>query len=139
MVFFWDFVFNCIIGILIFIIILRIFKIFGYNWRLIEIFWVIIIVVRDLIGFGFVFIIIYIVYVLFGFLIFGKILNDYSIVFRLFGILINLLIGKNCLDMMIYVVLEVVFFFYFIYFVCVIFILFIMFLVILNYSIKWVC
>lgn len=90
----------------------------------------------DLIGFGFVFIIIYTAYVLFGFLIFGKTLNEYSTVFRSFGTLTNSLIGKNRLDMMIHVAPEAASFFYFTYSVCVIFTLLTTFSAILNYSIK---
>lgn len=135
-VFLWDFAFNCIIGILTFITTLRTLKILGYNRRLTEIFRVITTAARDLIGFGFVFIIIYTAYVLFGFLIFGKTLNDYSTVFRSFGTLTNSLIGKNRLDMMIHVAPEAASFFYFTYSVCVIFTLLTTFSAILNYSIK---
>lgn len=137
-VFLWDFTFNCIVGILTFITILRTLKILGYNQRLTEIVRVIRTAAKDLIGFGLVFIVIYTAYVVFGFLIFGKSLREYNTVFRSFGTLTNSLIGKNRLDMMIHVAPEAASFFYFTYSVCVIFTLLTMFSAILNYSIRCV-
>lgn len=137
-VFLWDYALNCIIGILTFITTLRILRILGYNRRLTEIVRVITSAARDLIGFGFVFIIIYIAYVLFGFLIFGKSLSEYKTVFKSFGTLTNSLIGKNRLDMMIHVAPQEATFFYFTYTLCVILTLLTTFSAILNYSIMGV-
>ncbi|XP_062581503.1 uncharacterized protein LOC134243288 [Saccostrea cucullata] len=135
-VFLWDFSFNCIVAVLTFITTLRILRILGYNRRLTEIVRVITTSARDLIGFGLVFSIIYLAYVIFGFLIYGKSLSEYNTVFKSFGTLTNSLIGKNRLDMMIHVAPEAASFFYFTYTFCVILTLLTMFSAILNYSIR---
>lgn len=62
-------------------------------------------VVIEIIGFGFVFGIVFGVYVIFGYFIFGCIFYEYRSIFIFWGIFINVLIGKNSLDIMMMVVL----------------------------------
>lgn len=131
----WDNLFNVFFVIMVFIFILKMFWIFGYNCKFIEIIVVVINVGLEIVGFSVVFFVMFFVFVFFGFFLFGVYFEGYKSVFVMCSIFVNIFIGKNKFDMLMVVVLKIVQFYYFMYMVCVIMMLLIMFVVILNKSI----
>lgn len=128
--------FNIIMAILVFIASLRILRILGYNQKLTEIITVVSNAATEIIGFGFVFGIVFGAYVIFGYLIFGRTLYEYRSIFTSWGTLTNALIGKNSLDTMMMAAPQLAQFYYFTYVFCVLFTLITMFAAILNKSIT---
>ena len=131
-----DYTVECLLGVLVFIVTLRILKILGYNKRLTEITAVITNAARDLAGFGVVFAVIFFAYVLYGYLLFGKSVDGYKNVFSSFGTLTNTLIGKNKLDVMIHSIPGIAQLYYFSYNFVVLWTVMTMFAAILNKSIE---
>ncbi|KAK3089545.1 hypothetical protein FSP39_004480 [Pinctada imbricata] len=131
----WDNVFNIILGILVFIITLRVLRILGYNRRLQEVSSVVSHASTELIGFVIVFGIIFSAYISLGFLLFTTI-EEYKSLFAAWGSLTNTLIGKNSFDKMVAVSPNMAQFYYFTFVFCVLMSLATMFAAILNKSIS---
>ncbi|KAK3090552.1 hypothetical protein FSP39_012634 [Pinctada imbricata] len=124
------------LAILVFVATIRILKILGYNKRLTEIISVITNAIWDLAGFGVVFAVVFMAYVLYGFLLFGRSLEGYKSVFLAFGTLTNTLIGKNKLDTSVRSVPGIAQLYYFTYNFVVLWTVMTMFAAILNKSIE---
>lgn len=122
--------------VFVFLFILKILKIFGYNKRFIEIMVVISRVGKELLIFGMLLIILFFVFVFFVYFFFGLKLVGYKFMFKICVSLVNIFIGRNKFWILVEVFLIMVEFFYMVYIVIVIMFMLIIFMLILNSSIK---
>lgn len=119
----------------VFLLIIRIFWVLNYSWSIIYLVGVLFNVRRNFLGCFFMFVVIFIVYVGFGYFLFGLDFEIYKNMFVLIIIIVNLLVGWNSFYGLIMVCFVIVEFYYFIFVMFVIWIVMIMMCVILNRSI----
>lgn len=134
----WDSVFIAVFGCLLFVSVIKAFRILGYNKRFTQIMSVLVDAWNDIIGFIIVFSLVFFAFVAFGYLLFGSKLEDYRSFLRTCGSLTNSFIGKNKLDKLVRASPNAAQFFYFSYIGCVIMTLMTIFIAILNKSISLV-
>jgi len=91
----WDEIFNFFLASVIFLTTLKLMKILSYNERINQLWYVLAEVSRELFGFLIIFLIIYLAFVVVGYLIFGHQLETYRTIFASSGTLTNAIIGKN--------------------------------------------
>lgn len=132
----WDFTFNMILAILVFVGTLRILRVLGYNKRMTQLADVLAHGGPNIAAFLLILGIVFFAYVCLGFLIFGSYVYDYRSLFICFGSLANTLIGKNSLDSMVSAAPAFAQFYFFTYVFLVILTLMTMFAAILNQSIS---
>ncbi|XP_061173587.1 uncharacterized protein LOC133182755 [Saccostrea echinata] len=132
----WDNVFNAFFAIIVFLSTIQLLKILGYNKRFTQIISVVVNAKGNIGGFGFLFILIYIIFATLGTLLFGVKLKEYKDFFSTCGTLANSFIGKNNVKSMVTAVPTFAELFYFSYMFCVIMTLITIFAAILNKSIN---
>ena len=134
----WEYVFNVILGFLVFISMLRIMSALDYNKRMTaladilyhgggEICRISILLFIGLVGFA-----------LLGYLLFGSMVYEYRNIFITFGTLTNTLIGRNSFDHMMRAAPMFAELYFFVYAFCIIFTLLTIFAAVLNHSISHV-
>ncbi|KAL5009826.1 hypothetical protein ScPMuIL_012131 [Solemya velum] len=131
----WDMIYNALLAFVTFFATIRILKILSYNRRITEVATVVSYAGKDLIGIFTVFSLVFLAYVLLGFLLFGNYLEEYKSVFTAMGTLTNSIIGKNKLDSMIQSVPLFAQVYFFTFAIFIIFALVTMFVASLNNSI----
>ncbi|XP_061171973.1 polycystin-2-like protein 2 [Saccostrea echinata] len=134
----WDTIFNTVFGCLLFVNVIKAFRILGYNKRFIQIISVLTDAIEDIVGFSVVFILVFFAFVASGNLLFGSKLKDYRSFLSTCGSLTNSFIGKNKLDTLVRASPNAAQFFYIAYIGCVIMTLMTIFVAILNKSISLV-
>lgn len=132
----WEYIFNVVLGLLVFISTLRISSALGYNRKIVEIAYVLKYGLNDIISFSFPFIIVLVAFVMFGYLVFGVSVYEYRNMFVSFGSLANTLIGKNAFNKIQQTVPILGELFFFVYVFCVLFTLMTIFAAILNNTIT---
>ena len=95
---YWDELFNIVLATIIFLISLRLMKVLSYNRRVNRMGYIFSHVSRDLCGCLIMFLIIYLAFVVFGHLIFGRQLETYKSLFVSSTTLTNAIIGKNSIN-----------------------------------------
>ena len=135
---FYDFFANTTLGILVFLLSVRVSRILGYSGKINEMAAVISTSAKDLIGFCVIFGVTYFAYVQMGWMIFGKGTKKYRDMFHTYGTLTEAIVGKNRLGVIMTSEPMLAEFYYFTFVLFVLLILATMAAAILNFSISHV-
>ena len=134
----WEYVFNVVLGCLVFISTLRIMSALEYNRRLTALADILRHGGGPILRFSVLLFIGLAAFAFLGYLLFGPTVYEYRNIFVTFGSLTNTLIGRNSLDSMIRAAPTFAEVYFFIYAFCIIFTLLTIFAAILNDSISHV-
>jgi hypothetical protein len=115
----WDDMLNVVIATLIFLTTIRLMRVLNYNTRVTQLASVLSHVAKDLIGCFIMFFIVFMAFVCFGYLIFGRYLETYRTLLVSITTITNAIIGKNSIDdlFLIAPVLGHIYYFLFVLFV----------------------
>lgn len=132
----WEYMYNCLLGILCFFSVIRLLKALGYNKRLTQIATVLKVGGEEMIQFFVVFFFAFSGFVILGYLLFGSSVYEWRNLFVSFGSLTNTLIGRNSLDKLVQASPNFAEVYFFLYVFFIIFTLMTVFIAILNQAIE---